>query len=402
MNDLFLTGAAAVVVAGVHAAWWVRFRRLKADHDYMRERYAELERRSQRFLAEEYQRHEAIFDGLSEGIVLLNPGGTIVFANTAFTEMLGLKEVPKGRTLIEVLRHPDLMRYLAQLNATGRLDEAALSLSNGIEKHFLLNGIRWRHESAHPDATLLVLHDVTLVRNAEVTRRDFVANVSHELRTPLSLVSGFVETLMDGAIQDPPTAVRFLKTIKRHTDRLTFLIDDLLQLSQLESGRIQLQREPLEIRELVARQCEDFAARARERGMYLKNEVPAELVVPVDSGRLEQVFSNLIDNSIKYGKQGGTIQVGGEKVDDYWVRLWVADDGPGIPPDARSRVFERFYRVDRARSREAGGTGLGLSIVKHIIQAHGGQVAVDSELGRGTRFHFTLPVAGTADIPPLE
>jgi two-component system phosphate regulon sensor histidine kinase PhoR len=303
---------------------------------------------------------------------------------------------------MEILRHPDLMRHLGQLNASGRLEDVELPSANGSEKHLVLNGVRWRHETAHPDATLLVLHDVTPVRNAEVTRRDFVANVSHELRTPLSLISGFVETLLDGAREDPVTAERFLKTIKRHTDRLTFLIDDLLQLSQLESGRIQLRREPVDLRELVGKQCEDFAVRAADRGMTLTNLVPVDLVIPADSGRLEQVFSNLIDNSIKYGRQGGKIEVGGEREDAQRVKLWVEDDGPGIPADSRSRVFERFYRVDRARSREAGGTGLGLSIVKHIVQAHGGHVSVESELGKGTRFHFTLPVASTSDIPPLE
>lgn len=402
MNALFLVGSTAVAAVGIHWWWWRRFHQLKADHDYMRERYSELEKRSQRFMQEEHLRLEAIFDGLSEGIVLLNASGVVVFANSALKEMLSLSLEPRGKTLMEILRHPDLMRHLGQLNSSGRLEDVELPSANGSEKHLVLNGVRWRHETAHPDATLLVLHDVTPVRNAEVTRRDFVANVSHELRTPLSLISGFVETLLDGAREDPATAERFLKTIKRHTDRLTFLIDDLLQLSQLESGRIQLRREPVDLRELVGKQCEDFAVRAAERGMSLTNLVPMDFVIPADSGRLEQVFSNLIDNSIKYGRQGGKIEVGGEREDQQWVKLWVEDDGPGIPADSRSRVFERFYRVDRARSREAGGTGLGLSIVKHIVQAHGGHVSVESELGKGTRFHFTLPVASTSDIPPLE
>lgn len=402
MNALFLVGSTAIAAVGIHWWWWRRFHQLKADHDYMRERYSELEKRSQRFMQEEHLRLEAIFDGLSEGIVLLNASGVVVFANSALKEMLSLSLEPRGKTLMEILRHPDLMRHLGQLNASGRLEDVELPSANGSEKHLVLNGVRWRHETAHPDATLLVLHDVTPVRNAEVTRRDFVANVSHELRTPLSLISGFVETLLDGAREDPVTAERFLKTIKRHTDRLTFLIDDLLQLSQLESGRIQLRREPVDLRELVGKQCEDFAVRAADRGMTLTNLVPVDLVIPADSGRLEQVFSNLIDNSIKYGRQGGKIEVGGEREDAQRVKLWVEDDGPGIPADSRSRVFERFYRVDRARSREAGGTGLGLSIVKHIVQAHGGHVSVESELGKGTRFHFTLPVASTSDIPPLE
>lgn len=402
MNALVYIGASAVSLVVLQYWWSRRYGRLKADHDYMRDRYTELESQAQRFRTEEHARHEAIFDGMVEGVVLLNPSGQVEFANSAFREMFALQSDPRGRTMVEIVRLPDLMRHLTQLNATGRIDDVELSIPDSGEKHFIVNGVRWLRDSTRPDMTLLVFHDVTPLKQAEATRRDFVANVSHELRTPLSLISGFVETLLDGALQDPPTATRFLRTIKRHTDRLTFLIDDLLQLSQLESGRIQLQRQPVTLRELAQAQVEDFGARAAARGMTLRNRVPEDLVVSADAGRLEQVLSNLVDNAIKYGKQGGEIELGAERADGNAVRMWVQDDGPGIPPEARSRVFERFYRVDRARSREAGGTGLGLSIVKHIVQAHGGVVAVDSDLGRGSRFHFTLPVMAAVDIPPLE
>jgi two-component system phosphate regulon sensor histidine kinase PhoR len=240
---------------------------------------------------------------------------------------------------------------------------------------------------------ILVFHDLTRVRQLENTRQEFVANVSHELRTPLSLIKGYVETLIDGAKDDPEVATRFLQTIEKHTDRLTYLIEDLLTISRLESGQVVMNVQSFELRPVVQRVFDDLHARAVEKQARLVNAIPEGLKLRADADRLQQVFFNLVDNAIKYGPAGGRVEVGARSRDDGTVEVWVRDNGPGIPAEAKERVFERFYRLDRARSRDQGGTGLGLAIVKHIVQSHHGEVWVESELEKGATFHFTLPPA---------
>ena len=240
---------------------------------------------------------------------------------------------------------------------------------------------------------ILVFHDLTRLKQLENTRQEFVANVSHELRTPLSLIKGFVETLLEGAKDDPDLSTRFLKTIAKHTDRLTYLIEDLLTISRLESGQIVMNLQQVDLREEAGRVLDDLLARAAEKKTTLDNQLPAGLTARADADRLQQVLFNLVENAIKYGKSDGRVSIGGRELPENKVELWVQDDGPGIPAESRERVFERFYRVDRARSRETGGTGLGLAIVKHIVQAHGGEVWVKSDLGAGSTFFLTLPHA---------
>jgi len=217
-----------------------------------------------------------------------------------------------------------------------------------------------------------------------------VANVSHELRTPLSLIKGYVETLIDGAKDNPEVATRFLQTIEKHADRLTFLIEDLLTISKLESGQVAMNLQKMDLREAVQRPLDDLQGKAAAKGVMLLNEVPAEFTVRADADRIQQVLTNLVDNAIKYGRRDGHVTISAKAAPHERVEVCVRDDGPGIPADATERVFERFYRVDKARARDAGGTGLGLSIVKHIAQAHGGEVWVESALGKGAAFYFTL------------
>lgn len=215
------------------------------------------------------------------------------------------------------------------------------------------------------------------------------------MRTPLSLIKGYVETLIDGAKDDPVVAGRFLQTILKHTDRLTFLIEDLLTISQLESGQGALNIQPVELQPITERVLEDFQSRAGEKRTTIKNAIPLGLAVRADSDRLQQVLFNLVDNAIRYGHAGRQITVSARVLDNEKAEICVQDDGPGIPADALGRVFERFYRVERGRSRELGGTGLGLSIVKHIVQCHGGEVWAQSELGQGSSFYFTLALASS-------
>jgi two-component system phosphate regulon sensor histidine kinase PhoR len=250
------------------------------------------------------------------------------------------------------------------------------------------------------EGTILVFHDLTRLKQLESARKEFVANVSHELRTPLSLIKGYVETLLDGARNNPEVAVKFLQTIDRNAERLKLLIEDLLTISELESGKVTLNLQAVELVPLVEKVFGDLKNRAAARNVTLLNQIP-DLTVRADPDRLEQVLGNLIDNAIKYGKAGGVVATGG-RVQEGQLEVFVQDDGPGIPAEALDRVFERFYRLDKARSREQGGTGLGLSIVKHIVQSHGGKVWAKSQPGQGGCFCFTLPApAGELQQPLL-
>ena len=240
--------------------------------------------------------------------------------------------------------------------------------------------------------TILVFHDLTRLKQLERTREEFVANVSHELRTPLSLIKGYVETLLDGAKDKPEVATKFLQTIQRNSERLQFLIEDLLTISELESGRTTMDLQPAQLRPLVQRVLADFESQAAARSVILKNEVSA-ITALADADRLQQVLGNLLGNAIKYGRSGGMVNVAARDTGDE-IEVCVQDDGPGIPEAALERVFERFYRVDKGRSREQGGTGLGLAIVKHIVQSHGGRVWVVNAAGSGAAFYFTLPADG--------
>ena len=231
-----------------------------------------------------------------------------------------------------------------------------------------------------------MFHDLTRLRQLEGVRQEFVANVSHELRTPLSLIKSASETLLDGAKDDPASMARFLQIIDKHANRLALLIDDLLLLSTLDSGGLRLNRQPLPIRSTVQDAIDDLQARAHRARRDAQEFVPGALVAYADNDRMRQVISNLVDNAIKYGRAGGITTVEGRQLADGRIELKVIDDGPGIPKEAQERIFERFYRVDKARSREQGGTGLGLAIVKHVVQAHGGEVRLESEPGAGARF----------------
>jgi two-component system phosphate regulon sensor histidine kinase PhoR len=285
----------------------------------------------------------------------------------------------------------DLADVVRRLQAERTVQGFELELPGMQERWLEVNAAAVCDREGAQTGAILVFHDLTRIKQLENTRQEFVANVSHELRTPLSLIKGYVETLLEGAKNTPEMATRFLQTIEKHTDRLTYLIEDLLTISRLESGQIVMNVQPVDLREEVDRVVDDLHSRAAEKRVTLQNLLPAELSARADADRLQQVLFNLVENAIKYGREDGHVDIGGRVLPEGRVEMWVKDDGAGVPPEARERIFERFYRVDRARSRETGGTGLGLSIVKHIIQAHGGEVWVKSEVGEGSTFFFTLP-----------
>ncbi len=333
---------------------------------------------------------ETLFNSMIEGLLLLDEHERIQLANRAFIQLFGTSADVRGKTVLEVLRQHELAELVAKVAAQNQVLGHELKLGGLFERWLQVNAAGVFNGDGKKQGTILVFHDLTRLKQLERTREEFVANVSHELRTPLSLIKGYTETLLDGAKDNPEVETKFLQTIQRNSERLQFLIEDLLTISELESGRLKMNLQSVRLRSLVDRVLEDFKTQAESRHVELQNEVP-ELLARADSDRLQQVLGNLIGNAIKYGRSDGHVGVSGRLASGNLVELCVHDDGPGIPPESIERVFERFYRVDKARSREQGGTGLGLSIVKHIVQSHGGKVWAKSEPGKGAAFYFTLP-----------
>ncbi len=386
---LFILALAALV--GVHFWWRRKFAALQGQ------RVAEIEtfqRRQQQTNVDAKAQQQILFNSMIEGLLLLDRSQKIYLANRAFKNLFGLKVELRGKTILEALRLHELDDLVKRVQAEGQVFDYELKLPDLSERWLRVNAAVISNSTGEREGTILVFHDLTRLKQLERTREEFVANVSHELRTPLSLIKGYVETLLDGARDNPDVAERFLKIIERNTQRLDLLIQDLLTISALESGRMKLNLQPVGLRSLVEKVFTDLNAKAENKNVSLVNEMP-ELAASADANRLDQVFANLVDNAVKYGRANGTVRVGGKKLDDGKLELFVQDDGPGIPPESLDRVFERFYRVDKARSRDQGGTGLGLSIVKHIVQAHGGEVWAKSKPGSGATFFFTLPAVAS-------
>jgi two-component system phosphate regulon sensor histidine kinase PhoR len=322
-------------------------------------------------------------------LLLLDEHDRIQLANRAFSDLFGLASPVRGKTIVEALRLTELAALVESVTPQEQLLGHELRLAGLSERWLQINAAAISDANGKQRGTVLVVHDLTRLKQLERARQEFVANVSHELRTPLSLIKGYVETLLDGAKDNPEVETKFLQTIQRNSERLQFLIEDLLTISELESGRIRMNLQNLALRPMVEKALGDLSARARTKRVTLTNHLP-EVTVRADADRLQQVFGNLVDNAIKYGRLEGSVTVSGNTLNDDTFEVCVQDDGPGIPAEALERVFERFYRVDKARSREQGGTGLGLSIVKHIVQSHGGRVWAKSEPGKGAAFFFTL------------
>ena len=371
------------------------WRRLKAAERRRQREVAEQRERDQAAQHAQAARMDAILDGMIEGLVVLDATGHIVMANRAAEQMFTFSRMMVGGTLLEAIRNHEVAALAAAAARSDTAIEHEVRVENPKTRIVQVSAVALRDAEGAVSGAVMVFHDVTQLRRLEAMRQDFVANVSHELRTPLSLIKSAAETLIDGGKNDPAITARFLDMIDKHANRLTLLIDDLLLLARLDSGRMELHLQPVLLRTAAQEALDDAALIARARGVTLTNRVPAGLAADADPERLRQVLANLIDNAIKYGKPEGNVSINGRAVDRRQVELAVRDDGPGIPLEAKARIFERFYRVDKARSREQGGTGLGLAIVKNVIQAHGGDVRVESTPGAGTEFFLTLPVANS-------
>jgi two-component system phosphate regulon sensor histidine kinase PhoR len=373
----------------LHLAWRKRFLDARKTWQADSARRASIEMVT---ASETRARQDALLDSMIEGVLVLDESNRVQFANRAFAQMFSTVGMLQGKAVAEAVRVPEVAEIVKRTDYEGRVIDHELRMPGGPERWLQISAAAISSVERRRLGTVLVFHDLTRTKRLERTREEFVANVSHELRTPLSLIKGYTETLLDGAKDNQEVSTRFLQTIARNAERLKLLIEDLLTISELESGRVTLNIQTMDLCDLVDKVVEDFKSRASGRNVVLTNDVP-ELSVRADSIRLEQVFSNLVDNAIKYGRQGGRVNIGISRSDGGKVEVFVRDDGPGLPPESLERVFERFYRVDKARSREQGGTGLGLSIVKHIVQSHGGRVWARSEPGQGVTFFFTLPEA---------
>ncbi len=347
--------------------------------------------RTIRTLTEERNLSSAILGSMVEGVAVVNASERLLFANPGFEEILDLDVPPQsGSALVEIVRQTELLEAVRQV----------LKGEPRVETEIVTGTLRQRFfavtvaavTAAETSGAVIVLHDITELRKLERVRRDFVANVSHELKTPLTAIQGFAETLLAGAIDDPKNRVRFLEIILDHSRRLARLTDDLLRLSKMDADRLDLEIQRLGVAHFVESCVETAQRPAAEKDLRISVNLQERLPdIAADRRRLAEVLQNLLDNAIQYTSPGGQIMLSAS-ADAGEVKFTVSDTGIGIPQADQPRIFERFYRVDVARSREVGGTGLGLAIAKHLVEAHGGRIWVESEVGQGSQFYFTVPI----------
>ncbi len=345
-----------------------------------------------RALTDERDRSSAILRSMIEGVAVVSGQERILFSNRAFSRILGLETMAvENRALVEVVRQSDLLAVIKKALNTKEQVSSEIVVGTVRPRSFAVTAAPVRAEGS--TGAVLVLHEISELRRLERVRQDFVANVSHEFRTPLTAIMGFAETLLGGALDDPQNRRRFVEIILEHAARLARLTEDLLKLSRIEAGQLELEFKPVSITRLVESCVDTVRIKAESRNLAVDVQLPAALPdVRGDFSRLREVLQNLLDNATQYTPAGGRIEVSSLRTGQEVVTT-VTDTGIGIPQAEQGRIFERFYRVDAARSREAGGTGLGLSIARHIVEAHGGRIWADSTVGEGSRFHFSVPIA---------
>jgi two-component system phosphate regulon sensor histidine kinase PhoR len=346
-----------------------------------------------RITTEQRNELEAVLTAMREGVIAVDSSERILTINHAAGSFLGIDiSAVRRHTVQEVIRNADILRFISGIMTSVGDNATEIILHGSTNKFLQISGTLLRNSEGKNIGVLVVLNDITRLRQLEDMRREFVSNVSHELKTPITTIKGYVETLQEGAIEDTVHVVKFLDIIAKQADLLNALIDDLLSLSKIEQKAVrgEIQRTRKNVKRIIASAIAAYATRARERHIELTVQCGDRIVVTVNPRLLEQAIGNLLDNAIKYSEQGKAVAVVVAANEDD-VTINVIDQGYGIPHEHLSRLFERFYRVDKGRSRAMGGTGLGLAIVKHIIQAHGGRVTVESTPGKGSTFTLHLP-----------
>ena len=345
--------------------------------------------RSQRGLAE--ANLEIILSSMQEGVLVLDKRRTVRLANPAAQKLFSLPAEYTGRPVIELLREPAVDDMVLAAVAKSEAREAELDMPARKPPMVLAARVAPMRDASGEPAALAMFRDIGHTKRLEEVRREFVANVSHELRTPLAIFQGYLEQLLDAPDMPREEQVQTFDVLTRHSQRLAALVEDLLVLARMESREEELFPEEIVLPDFLANIARDFALRAKAMGVTLRVDVPADIApLHADPLRMEQVFTNLTDNALKFTPEGGTVTLGASFGGGEFL-LWVSDTGQGILSSHLPHIFERFYRVDKGRSREAGGTGLGLSIVKHIALAHGGTVEAESTIGKGTTIRLRLP-----------
>jgi len=349
--------------------------------------------RSIRTLTDERNQSAAILASMEEGVVVIDTDQRVTFCNEAFCQAAGVSDTRwEGRPAVELIRHSDMLSVIRQALTNNEVTHGEVVVGSIRTRSFAVTSTPVR-SGTNTTAAVMVLHDITEIRRLERARRDFVANVSHEFKTPLTAIQGFSETLLEGAMDDVGNRRRFVEIIHDHSLRLGQLTDDLLRLAQIEAGKLQLELHPVNVDDVIKACLETTRAKATQKELRL--EVQSMTALPAVLGDLRSlrgILQELLDNAIRYSSAGGMVTVK-TSLQESAVVISVSDTGIGIPKADQERIFERFYRTDPARSRESGGTGLGLSIAKHMIEAHGGRIKVESEVGKGSTFSIILPIA---------
>lgn len=354
-------------------------------------------------VSEDKEYLQTVLRGMMEGVLVVDEKKRIKMMNEALRSLLSVSPDVADKTPLEIIRNAALESSIQRVLQSGKSEGFEMEVPTAGGKTFEVNVVAISSPSKESIGKVLgaitVFHDITRLKRLEKIRQDFVANVSHELRTPLTTIKGYAETLLDGALKED-VAFQFVQVINRHADRLTKIVEDLLTLAKMESKEFSLKPERLSISELIDGTLDGIKEEADKKGVSISwgGSVPLPFIFGDRKG-LEQVLINLLDNAIKYGREGGNIKISVNENPYAEIQVSVGDDGIGIPKEDLPRIFERFYRVDKGRSKELGGTGLGLSIVKHIVQAHGGKVWAESQIGKGSTFYFTLPKRAKMNSP---